>query len=338
MNEEMKVKIRSELNRLEQKYDVTVLFAVCGGSHSQGIANEESDFDIQCVHVSDVVEYVGLDEVKPYYQWESTVGDVEYESWDISRFLELLYQSNNTAIEVLQSSIVIKDHVLKSELHEYMQQQFDVLDLYHDYRSSAKNNYRDYLSNHLTSHKNNRYDVIGTTEEGYKIETYDDDSVIVPYEYVDVTEKPPETGFVLSNKQTPNGVDEWESNHPFVSTQCDVTVKRVLHVLLHSLRGKYIQETGKRIDCELPSSDAETLLKQQVREHISDSVYESGLRLLELKRTNKSFRDEHEKQQVTDVVTSFAVTLPRNVQPDEYSAQQPHKHDLNVILRENITV
>lgn len=338
IDEELKVEIRSELNQIEQKYDVTILFAVCGGSHSQGIANKESDFDIQCVHVSDVIEYVGLDKVKPYYQWESTVDDVEYESWDISRFLKLLYESNNTAIEVLQSNVVIKDHVLKSELREYMQQQFDVLDLYHDYRSSAKNNYLDYLSNHLTSQKNNRYDVIGTTEEGYKVETYDNDSIMVPYEYVDVSEKPPETGFVLSDEQTPDGVDGWESNHPFVSTQYDVTVKRVLHVLLHSLRGKYIQETGKRMDCKLPSIDAETLLKQQVKKYVSDSVYESGLRLLELKRRNKSFHDENEKQQINDVVTSFAVKLPRNIQPDEYSKQQPQKDDLNVIMRENITL
>ena len=84
MNEkEIVEQIKRKLDEIEEKENVTILFAVESGSRAWGFASEDSDFDVRFVYKhNDINEYLRLEGIRDVIEWE--LNDVyDISGWDL---------------------------------------------------------------------------------------------------------------------------------------------------------------------------------------------------------------------------------------------------------------
>ena len=143
----MKSKILKLIKKIEEEKDIKVIFAVESGSRSWNFASKDSDYDVRCVHVSKVKKYLSL--VNPPEQIESLndVENIDLVSWDIRKFLKLLFNSNPTCSEWLNSSIIYIDSFYRTQLKEIFEKGFSKYALKKHYISMARQNYEKYIRN-----------------------------------------------------------------------------------------------------------------------------------------------------------------------------------------------
>ncbi|WP_298502432.1 DNA polymerase beta superfamily protein [uncultured Methanobrevibacter sp.] len=107
----MKEQILEKLAKIEQRENITVLYAVETGSRAWGHANENSDYDIRFIYrCNDVAEYLVLDKFRDVIQYEEGVFD--FVGWDIKKALYLHFKSNPNLREWMISPVVyISDEI-----------------------------------------------------------------------------------------------------------------------------------------------------------------------------------------------------------------------------------
>lgn len=147
--------IEAYLASLEYEQNIAVLGAWAAGSRAWGTDNRASDYDIRVVYVhphseltddTQSIKLTGdeLDTVSPKSAIEP--GDVEFEGWDATYFVDLLCDSNPSALEALHSPVPYRQHPVFTEMGEYMADHFHVIELGKQYRGMAENNYRRYIT------------------------------------------------------------------------------------------------------------------------------------------------------------------------------------------------
>lgn len=290
------------LDTIEDEYNVTIVFAVAHGSHAWGLNNDDSDYDIKSIYAPDNLhQYAQLGEHDETINRE--FGEYEIEAWDVQKFAELLSQSNEQALDILRSPIAYRERMPRSEIREFIEQQYNPIALYHTYRSIAKNNYRKYLSNHLTSNRQTVYPIIEEHTDGYTVrnlhtdeELFVPDRVIdndneefieLPFEAVDTSED--------DHRYCPN-CDRQPDTLPlkFQTTQTRRTVKRNLAVIRAAMHAYYVKRTGEADGHELPHVDFPTFLTEQAPGVFEDDIIDLAWELVELKRdgVNKDIGDQ----------------------------------------------
>jgi len=145
----MKNIIKEELNRFEEEYGITIISARDTGSRAWNLESEESDYDVSFIYIQDHEEYIKPSGYKQNIDRETdTQYDIEYNSWNLDRFLALLKGSNPAAIEYLQSDKKYlepnKDYMQKLEAHA--EENFKPLALMMHHHNLAKAQYERYLS------------------------------------------------------------------------------------------------------------------------------------------------------------------------------------------------
>src|SRR3990167_6851627 len=103
----MKKAILESIKELEKKHGVRILWAVESGSRAWGFASEDSDYDIRCMHLGKLDNYLGLS--LPPQQINLVEDVLDIESWDIKKFAKLALKSNPQIAEWLRSPIVYID-------------------------------------------------------------------------------------------------------------------------------------------------------------------------------------------------------------------------------------
>lgn len=99
--------ILKELNIIEERHNVKILFAVESGSRAWGFASDDSDYDVRFVYVHKKDWYLNLygnskDVIElPVYNCNDYKLDIN--GWDIRKVLSLLIAGNNTPIEWVHS-------------------------------------------------------------------------------------------------------------------------------------------------------------------------------------------------------------------------------------------
>lgn len=142
----MDEKIKKVLSDIEEKYQITILFAVEAGSRIWGYSNNESDYDVRFVYKhNNLGKYISIN--KPISSYTDTVDNIDWQGWDIIKALTHLKENNPSIIEWLNSPIVYKDVEIntfmsfRSRCLNLLTRMDPKIALVHHYESIAKTNY-----------------------------------------------------------------------------------------------------------------------------------------------------------------------------------------------------
>ncbi|PIN88717.1 hypothetical protein COU61_03770, partial [Candidatus Pacearchaeota archaeon CG10_big_fil_rev_8_21_14_0_10_35_13] len=140
----MKQKIMKKIHEIEKEYKVTIVWAIESGSRAWGFESKDSDYDIRCMHVGRVDDYLGLKCVKQQINYSD--GIIDLESWDVQKFVGLMIKSNPQIAEWLRSPIVYRESDIKEKLKEIFDKGASLEYLRQHYLRMAKQNYEKYIN------------------------------------------------------------------------------------------------------------------------------------------------------------------------------------------------
>jgi len=140
----MKEIIQKKLEEIEKQEHVKIILAIESGSRAWGFESADSDYDVRFIYVREPEMYLRLDFVRDVIEWQlDEVFDIS--GWDIKKALQLLYKSNPTLFEWINSPIVYKETREGRELRDISKQYFDVKKSVMHYLNMASNTFDNYL-------------------------------------------------------------------------------------------------------------------------------------------------------------------------------------------------
>ena len=137
--------IKRKLDEIEEKENVTILFAVESGSRAWGFASPDSDFDVRFVYKrNDINDYLKLEGIRDVIEWE--LNDIyDISGWDLDKTLKLVHASNPVIFEWVDSPIVYKETPFLDEFRQFIKPYFMTIKGAHHYLHMAERNYEMYL-------------------------------------------------------------------------------------------------------------------------------------------------------------------------------------------------
>jgi predicted nucleotidyltransferase len=107
IDESARIRIDELLARLEQEWDIRILYACESGSRAWGFASPDSDYDIRFIYVKPGYRYLSVFEAKDTIELPLD-GDLDPGGWDVRKALALLGKSNGALMEWLHSPILYR--------------------------------------------------------------------------------------------------------------------------------------------------------------------------------------------------------------------------------------
>lgn len=150
----MRSKIIKLIKETEKKYHVKIIWAIESGSRAWGFASEDSDYDIRCMHIGKIDEYLGLE--PPPLQINVMKDCFDLESWDIKKFTDLSLKSNPQIAEWLRSPIIYIDSSIRKEFKKYFDNGCSLEFLRQHYIRMSRQNYHKYMGSGM-SHSCKKY-------------------------------------------------------------------------------------------------------------------------------------------------------------------------------------
>ncbi len=140
---EIQNQIMQKLSEIEQQEHVRILHAVESGSRAWGFASPDSDFDVRFIYLREKEAYLKLNPGRDVIEYQ--LDDVyDINGWDLQKMLKLLYKSNQTVFEWMNSPIVYRTSDYFQNLRPLILSYFsDRAGIYH-YIADAKHNYHAY--------------------------------------------------------------------------------------------------------------------------------------------------------------------------------------------------
>ncbi|WP_310630159.1 nucleotidyltransferase domain-containing protein [Paraburkholderia sp.] len=153
----MRARVLAELDDIERKHDVKVLFACESGSRGWGFASPDSDYDVRFVYVHRREWYLKVEPQRDVI--ERPLDDVlDVSGWELRKALQLLHRSNPTLLEWLDSPVVYREDVRWApRLRSMAEAFFSPMRGRHHYLSMAKKNFRGYLQGETVRYKKYLY-------------------------------------------------------------------------------------------------------------------------------------------------------------------------------------
>jgi len=139
----MKEKIIKAIKEIEKKYNIKIVMAIESGSRAWGFSSEDSDYDVRCMHIGKVEDYLGLN--PPQEQINLVEDNLDIESWDIKKFAKLTAESNPQIAEWLRSPIVYINSDLIGKFKKVFDTGCSLEFLRLHYLRMAKQNYHKYM-------------------------------------------------------------------------------------------------------------------------------------------------------------------------------------------------
>lgn len=146
-----------ELRRIEETYDVRVLYACESGSRAWGFASKDSDYDVRFLYVHARDWYLSIEDRRDVI--EVPVSDVlDVSGWELRKALRLLRKSNPPLLEWLKSPVVYaQDERFVREFRELAAEYYSPVRCFKHYLHMAFGNARDYLKGELVWRKKYLY-------------------------------------------------------------------------------------------------------------------------------------------------------------------------------------
>ena len=140
----MKEIIQKKLEEIEKQEHVKIILAVESGSRAWGFDSADSDYDVRFIYVREPEMYLKLDNIRDVIEWQlDEVFDIS--GWDIKKALQLLYKSNPTLFEWINSPIVYKETKETLELRDIAKEYFDVKKSVMHYLNMSSTTFNNYL-------------------------------------------------------------------------------------------------------------------------------------------------------------------------------------------------
>src|SRR3954462_8352753 len=104
-NNEVTVRVRDALARLEAEQNVRMLFACESGSRAWGFASRDSDYDVRFLYVHVRDWYLSVEDRRDVLE-EPLTDELDVSGWELRKALRLLRKSNPPLLEWLKSPVV----------------------------------------------------------------------------------------------------------------------------------------------------------------------------------------------------------------------------------------
>ena len=141
----MTTQINKELLRLEQQYDIKILYAVESGSRAWGFASTDSDWDVRYIYIHNLDWYLSIDNKKDSHE-EILPNAIDLAGWELKKALRLFRKSNPPMLEWLRSPIVyLQQSSATDKLRELAKEYFNPKSCLYHYLNMAEGNFRTYL-------------------------------------------------------------------------------------------------------------------------------------------------------------------------------------------------
>ncbi len=99
-------KIINYLNQVQAEHNIEILLACETGSRAWGFPSPDSDFDVRFIYRHPKDWYLSLNEQKDTIECMYENNEFDLSGWDLKKSLNLLWKSNASLLERLQSPIV----------------------------------------------------------------------------------------------------------------------------------------------------------------------------------------------------------------------------------------
>lgn len=143
--------VNQELDKLEEEFNIKILYAVETGSRGWGFANDDSDYDVRFYYIRPLEYYLSINKNRNVIDvhdlgHRNYKYDLDLSGWDIVKVLELHRKSNPSLREHM-----IHDMVYRGDC-SFLQglPDFDLTTLKHHYGSMTYNNYMKYIKGKRT--------------------------------------------------------------------------------------------------------------------------------------------------------------------------------------------
>ena len=142
---EMKQKIISRLQEIEEKERVRILYACESGSRAWGFPSSDSDYDVRFLYLHPMEWYLSIKKKRDVI--ESPISEqLDINGWDLQKALLLLRKSNPPLLEWLGSPIIYLEKCsIAAQMRALALQYYSATACAYHYLHMAKGNYRDYL-------------------------------------------------------------------------------------------------------------------------------------------------------------------------------------------------
>ena len=165
----MKEIIQKKLEEIEKQEHVKVILAVESGSRAWGFESTDSDYDVRFIYVREQEMYLRLDPIRDVIEWQlDEVFDIS--GWDIKKALQLLYKSNPTLFEWINSPIIYKETEEALELRNLAKEYFDVKKSVMHYLNMTSTTFNNYLQDDMVKLKKYFYAIRPILAAKYALE------------------------------------------------------------------------------------------------------------------------------------------------------------------------
>jgi hypothetical protein len=144
-------RIMEELLDIEERNDVSILFACESGSRAWGFPSQDSDYDVRFIYVHKKDWYLQVDNVRQRDVIEKPIDDeLDVSGWELRKALNLLKKSNPALIEWINSPIVYrKDDTFHSGFRDQITECYSPKACFYHYSHMANGNNRSYLQGEI---------------------------------------------------------------------------------------------------------------------------------------------------------------------------------------------
>lgn len=116
----MKTRIKAALEEAALTNKIEILFACESGSRAWGFPSPDSDYDVRFIYRRKAEDYLSVLTSKDQLSFPIT-DDLDLYGWDIRKVLHLMFKSNSTPFEWLQSPVIYQEHI---DFREHLSQLF----------------------------------------------------------------------------------------------------------------------------------------------------------------------------------------------------------------------
>ncbi len=137
--------VGKELRRIEQAYDVRVLYACESGSRAWGFASQDSDYDVRFLYVHSRDWYLSIEDRRDVIEEPISEG-LDISGWELRKTLRLLRKSNPPLLEWLKSPVVYAwDEEFVSQFKQLADDYYSPARCFQHYLQMAFGNAREFL-------------------------------------------------------------------------------------------------------------------------------------------------------------------------------------------------
>ena len=133
--------IQAQLNNIEEKNNVKILYAIESGSRGWGFESKDSDYDVRFIYVHPIEWYLNVFEGADII--EIPIDEVlDINGWDLRKVMQLMYKSNPPLLEWLSSPIIYKeDENFIRDLREIAEKYFNPVSVIYHYINLARKSF-----------------------------------------------------------------------------------------------------------------------------------------------------------------------------------------------------